>query len=551
MKKRQLFSVGDLNVDIFQELSTKPVFGEEYLLNDLVFSIGGCAANFSVIAAKTGLKPVLVSVLGKDFATPFIKKQLSKAGVETLLLKSNKKNSFSMFLIKKDGERAIESIKNCFEDVTSKKFAKLLLPKVRRGDVVSFGGFYNLENLRPGFASFLKKLKKKGAIVTFDTSFDPQKKWTIDSFLPFIDYLFVSQNELPHIAKGRNTAQRINSLFRKGTRVVLLKQGRKGSSLFVKGFKPQKFEAIKLRAVNTTGAGDSFNAGFVFGLMHGYSLNNCMKAGNFVAAETVKVHGLAAPKIGALQRFIAINNKPTLVVVRNHDEMSRVAAQRVINLVKRKPNASLLLPTGSTPKQMYSLLSQAYSKGRVSFARASFFNLDDYAGLSQKDKSSFAFFLRRHLFSKINAKRKNIRLLDGAAKNLKAEAAKHEDAIRRKGVDLCILGIAPNGHIGFNEPGCCPYSITRVVKLKQATRRKNRADFPGSPVPKKGITVGVRTMRDNSNKIILIASGKGKASAVASSLQSKDSMKWPAAALRPHKNFMFIVDKAAASKVKK
>ncbi len=309
MKKPRLFSVGDLNMDIFQELSEKSVFGEEHLLNNLAFSIGGCAANFSVIAAKTGLKPVLISILGKDFTAPFLKKELSNAGVKTLLLKSNKMNSFSIFLIRKDGERAIESVKNCFNEVTSKKFAKLLLPKVRQGDIVSFGGFYNLENLRTGFASFLKKLKKKGAIVTFDTSFDPWKKWTIDSFLPFIDYLFVSQNELLHIAKGRTTEQRINTLFRKGACVVILKQGSKGASLFVKGSKSQKFKAIKAKAINTTGAGDAFNTGFVFGLMHGWPLESCMLSANFIAAESVKVHGLAAPSAKAVKRFVAMNNK--------------------------------------------------------------------------------------------------------------------------------------------------------------------------------------------------------------------------------------------------
>jgi glucosamine-6-phosphate deaminase len=548
MPKKQLFSVGDLCLDVLQEISKKMKFGEEHSLKDLDFSIGGNSANFAVIASKLGLKPKLISAIGRDFATGFLEKELSKSRVEHSLIRSRQPNAFSVISVNRRGERAIQSVKNCENEVTAKRVARLLLPKLKDQDMVFFGGFYHLRKLRPGFSSLLRKIKAKGAVVCFDTSFDTHNVWKIDGFLPFIDYLFVNDIELRHIARGKTMQHSVNKLFRKGARVVVVKQASKGATLFVKGFKPTSFASLKPKVVDTTGAGDAFNAGFVFGLMNGWSLDNCMRTGNFVAAKKIQVHGLAGPKPSAIERFIGINNKPTLVVVRNYDEMSRLAAQRVINLLKRKPNASFLLPTGATPEKLYRLLVKAYKKKQVSFAKASFFNLDDYVGLSQEDKASFAFFLQKRLFKKINAKKENIHLLDGSAKNLKAEATKHEAAIKRKGIDLCFLGIAPNGHIAFNEPGCCPYSITRVVRLKDATRKKNAKDFHGKPVPKKGITVGIRTIRDNSKKIILLASGKNKARAVRASLKSKNFMLWPAVSLKQHKNFMFIVDRKAAKK---
>jgi len=548
MEKR-LFVVGDFNVDILQELSKEPKFGEEHLLNELVFSIGGCAANLAVIASKTGLRPTLVSILGTDFATPFLEKQIAAEGVKGIFLRSKLDNSYSMILVNNKGERAIQSIKNCFEEVSSKKFGRLLLPKVRVGDIVCFSGFYNLENLRPGFEKLLKSVKKKGAVTCFDTSFDPQGIWNINNFLPFIDYLFVNDVELEHIARGANTSKRIDSLFRKGANHIVMKQGGKGATLFVKGFKPEYFPTAKVKVVDTTGAGDSFNAGFALGLMRGWSLGNCIKAGNFVAGRKVQVHGLDAPAPKEVENFIALNNRPTLVVVRNHREMSKLAAQSVIDLIKENPNASIALPTGETPKEMYKLLAQAYRKGKVSFSKARFFALDEYVGLSRDDVNSFANYLDKHFFSKVNASSKNIFLLDGAAKDLKREAKRHEAAIRRIGIDLCILGIAPNGHVAFNEPGCCSYSITRTVMLRPETRAKERKNFSGRQVPKKALTIGLKTIRENSGKILLLASGKNKANAISFSLKSKDFMKWPAVALRPHRNFMVIADKAAAKGV--
>jgi|GEM_PF-131205 len=546
--KKQLFSVGDLCIDILQEISGGVKFGEEHSLEDLELSVGGNAANFSVIAAKLGLKPVLISAIGTGLGTPFLKKQLADAGVSMRLAKSRENNAFSMILVNKRGERAIESTKTSLNGLSSKDVARSLLPKLKAGGIVFFGGFYHLPKMRPGFRALLQKIKKKRATVCFDTCFDTHGVWNIDGFLPFIDYLFVNDIELKHIAKGGTMQQRVNMLFKKGANAVVVKQASQGAALFVKNFPSGHFPSVAGKVVDTTGAGDAFNAGFVFGLMNGWGLDNCMRSANFVAAKKIQVHGLAAPVPGALNRFIAIHNEPTLVVAKNSGEMSKVAAQRVVNLLKRKPGASIALPTGETPKQMYNLLVQAFGKGEADFSKAHFFALDEYAGLSQDNKNSFSYFLMQHFLGKVNAKKQNIHLLNGAAANLRAECAKHEAAITKKGIDLCLLGIGRNGHIAFNEPGSCSYGITRTVMLMPETRKANGAGFTEKLAPAKALTVGLRTIRENSGKILLLASGRQKTKAISGMLKSNDFLRWPAVALKRHRNFMIVADRAAVSK---
>lgn len=303
--KRHLFSVGDLNVDILQGLGKRPVFGEERSLDDLEISIGGNAANFAVIASGLGLNPLLVSVIGKDFATRFLKKELSDARVRSQLIKSRRQNTFSLILVNSRGQRSILSVKDCFQDVTSKKFERLLLPKLKGNGVVFFGGFYHFSNLRPGFRQLLERAKKRGATVCFDTCFDTRGKWDISSFLPLIDCLFVNDIELKHIARGKGMRQRVQFLFRRGARVIAVKREAKGATLFVKGLKQKHFPSVARRVVDTTGAGDAFNAGFVFGLMQGWPLRECMLAGNFVAARKIRQHGLAAPSPKEVEGFVA------------------------------------------------------------------------------------------------------------------------------------------------------------------------------------------------------------------------------------------------------
>ena len=160
-----------------------------------------------------------------------------------------------------------------------------------------------------------------------DTCFDTRGKWDISSFLPFIDFLFVNDLELKHIAKGNTMQKRVGSLFKTGSRVVAVKQAGKGATLFVKGLSSKHFPSVAHKAVDTTGAGDAFNAGFVFGLMNAWSLDSCMRSGNFVAAKKIQVHGLAAPTARAVKRFVAMNHKPTVAAANGGKDMGRLAAR--------------------------------------------------------------------------------------------------------------------------------------------------------------------------------------------------------------------------------
>jgi glucosamine-6-phosphate deaminase len=545
MKAPKLFAVGDLCVDVLQEIRSGPKFGEEHALRDLDFSIGGNAANFAVVSSRLGLDPLLISAIGRDFSTAFLGKELRSSGVRSSLISSAKENAYSSIEVSRTGERAIQSVKNCLNDITASRVGRALLPKLSEGDFVFFGGFFHLVNLRPGFKGLLEKIKRKRAVVCFDVCFDTGGKWKIGGLLPYIDYLFLNEVELRHITRSGSKNVRAMSLMKKGAGAVVLKQGRKGATLYEHGLDPFASSAVKVKVLDTTGAGDAFNAGYVYGLMRGWSHRNCLLAGNFVASRNIQGHGPVSPSSRSVDKFMSRHNTPSLIIKKDYREMSNAAAMMVARLLKQKPDASIVLPTGNTPKMMYRILGQMCKRRKISFSKARLFQLDEYVGPERKRDGSFSYFLDKYLFSGINESRRNVRLINGAASDLKKECAIHESAVSRRGIDLCILGIAPNGHVGFNEPGSSPNSRTRVVRLRPETVRKNERYFPGIEVPKKGITMGLGTIRNNSSRILIIASGRGKADAVKGSLSSSSLKKWPAASLRSHKNLTFLLDRAA------
>lgn len=548
MQETKLFAVGDLCVDILCS-NGRARLGEEHALSSLNFSVGGNAANFSVIAGKIGLKPKLFSAIGRDFATQFLMEQMLQAGIELHLVRSARQNSYSLVWVNKKGERAIQSIKNCLGDLTAKKTEKKLLKGIRSQDIVFFGGFFHLKNFREGFSQLLQKLKQRHAIICFDTCFDTFGNWNILPYFRFIDFLFTNETELGHIAAGKSVRERINFLFRNGANTVVLKQGSRGATLFKKDMKPVAVRALRAKVVDTTAAGDAFNAGFAFGLLNCYGMRNCLHAAAFVAGEKVQQHGLAAPRRAAVEQFVAVNNRPLLIVEANYGKMCKRAASLVVDLLSRKPDAAIAIPTGETPKGFYKILVSKYKKGEVDFSRAKFFALDEYAGLGKDDRNSSRNCLERNFLGGVNARKENTFMLDGAARNRTAECRKYEARIRKTWIDLAVLGIGQNAHIAFNEPGSGINSVTRVAKLKEGTRKSKGKDFPCGMAPAKALTVGLGTIRNNARQVLLIANGKHKAAAVASSLKSMDFTRFPAATLQLHKNVTFVVDRPAAAKI--
>jgi glucosamine-6-phosphate deaminase len=227
--------------------------------------------------------------------------------------------------------------------------------------------------------------------------------------------------------------------------------------------------------------------------------------------------------------------------------MSAAAAEVVAARLRAKPDAVLLLPTGTTPLGMYGRLVELHAKEGLSFARATFFNLDEYLGLAPDHPASYHVYMEENFYGLVDADPARVHVPDGSAPGPEAECERYEAAIREAGgVDLCVLGIGRNGHIGFNEPGAPFDSRTRVVRLAESTRRVNAADFEGNRAPERAITVGMQTICE-ARAALLLASGANKARAVAGAVEGELSEAVPASMLRRHPNTTFLIDAEAAA----
>jgi len=227
----------------------------------------------------------------------------------------------------------------------------------------------------------------------------------------------------------------------------------------------------------------------------------------------------------------------------DYNELSKEAAKIIISQIKKKPNSVIGFATGNTVLGLYKELIKAHKKG-LDFSKITSFNLDEYLNLPKSDKQSLNFFMKHNLFNHINIKK--INMPDGTAKNPKNFCKDYENKIRLNKIDLQILGIGRNGHIGFNEPGSKFTSRTRIVNLSKQTIKENSKFFKNKKVPKKAISLGISTIL-KSKKIILLAAGKNKARAIKNLIKGKITEKVPATALRKHKNVTVIIDKEANS----
>ncbi len=231
----------------------------------------------------------------------------------------------------------------------------------------------------------------------------------------------------------------------------------------------------------------------------------------------------------------------------NYESMSATAASIVTEKIRERPDVVLLLPTGTTPLGMYRRLVKLNAEGKLSFAQAAFFNLDEYVGLTPDHPASYHVYMSENFYGRIDADPQRIHVPDGSAPDPEAECGRYEAAIREAGgADLCVLGVGRNGHIGFNEPGAPFGSRTRVVRLAESTRRVNAADFEGNRAPEKAITVGMATISE-ARKVLLLASGTNKAAAVAAAIEGEVSEDVPASMLREHPSVTFLLDHEAAA----
>ncbi len=240
-----------------------------------------------------------------------------------------------------------------------------------------------------------------------------------------------------------------------------------------------------------------------------------------------------------------------VIIERDAGAVALGAASRVADLIRRSSGCVLGLPTGSTPLPFYCELVRLHREEGLSFARVVSFNLDEYVGLPPDHPASFARYMDRELFDHVGIDPANTHRLDGNAEDLEAACDDYEDAIRDAGgIDLVILGIGVNGHIGFNEPGSSFDSRTRVTTLTPETLEANAAAFGGpEEVPRLGITIGVGTILE-ARTCLLLATGEHKAAAVRDTIEGPVTPQVPASALQLHPEAIVMLDEPAASRLR-
>ena len=223
----------------------------------------------------------------------------------------------------------------------------------------------------------------------------------------------------------------------------------------------------------------------------------------------------------------------------------------VIDTVQRLPTAVLGLPTGRTPLALYAELVRLTAEEGVDWSEVRTFNLDEFVGLGAGDEGSYRRFMEDRLFGRINIRPKNVGFLDGRATDLEAECRRYEDAIHAAGgIDLLILGIGANGHIGFNEPAAMLEARTHRVKLVEPTRAANQLWFGGdmSRVPHEALTMGMGTILA-ARSIVLIATGETKTEAVSAMLSGGVTTQLPASFLQLHPQVAVMLDASLADQL--
>lgn len=237
-----------------------------------------------------------------------------------------------------------------------------------------------------------------------------------------------------------------------------------------------------------------------------------------------------------------------IIITENYDEMSIKAARMVSSQITLKNNSVLGLATGSTPEGMYRELINMYNNKEISFNDIITFNLDEYYNLEKDNTESYDYFMRKNLFNHIDINKKNIHIPNGMTEDIDYECINYDNMIKSKGgIDMQILGIGGNGHIGFNEPNINFEATTHLVNLTEDTIEANSRFFDSiEEVPTKAISMGVKTIM-NSRKIILLANGKGKAEAIYNAVKGKITPTHPASVLQLHNDVTLILDKEAAA----
>jgi glucosamine-6-phosphate deaminase len=241
----------------------------------------------------------------------------------------------------------------------------------------------------------------------------------------------------------------------------------------------------------------------------------------------------------------------TITVLESSDAVAAALAERVASVLRAKPEAVLGLASGRTPVDGYAEMQRLHAAGEMDWSRAATFNLDEFAGVSGNHPGSFRTFMQEHLFDGVNVRPERIHFLNGAAPDLDRECERYERAIAEAGgIDLQLLGIGANGHIGFNEPGDDLPVRTHRVRLMESTRCDNAALFDNDPsnVPSEALSMGIGTIL-HARRIVLVATGEKKAECIRLTVNGRITTRVPASMLQVHPHVELLLDREAASRI--
>jgi glucosamine-6-phosphate deaminase len=243
--------------------------------------------------------------------------------------------------------------------------------------------------------------------------------------------------------------------------------------------------------------------------------------------------------------------RPRIEIFPNDRAAARALARRIVRTLAQNPRLVLGLPTGKTPVGFYHELASIAAVGQADFSQATTFNLDEFLGIAPTHAGSYRQFMEQHLFSRVNLRPENIHFLDGSAPDPEAECRRYDQAIEDAGgIDIQILGIGTNGHIGFNEPGPELHARSHRVTLRSETRRSNAALFHGDPqaVPGEALSMGMATILQ-ARAIVLLATGRSKAVCVERLVDGPITTALPASFLQLHHDVAIMVDTSAAERL--
>ena len=230
-----------------------------------------------------------------------------------------------------------------------------------------------------------------------------------------------------------------------------------------------------------------------------------------------------------------------IIETKDYPEMCRKAANILSAQIILHPDSVLGLATGKTPIGVYEQLVNWYNKDDLDFAEIRTVNLDEYCGLEHDDKSSYRYFMDQYFFNRINIKKENTHVPNGLAEDLERECRRYDKLIRSLGgIDLQLLGIGHNGHIGFNEPGMDFEKMTHCIELAEQTRQANAKYFPSlKAVPRKAITMGIKAIMQ-ADRILLIADGESKNEILKTALLGPVTPSVPASILQLHHDLTVV-----------